>query len=91
MQKADMQPYTKNTRDKYCIYEVVGKDRVIVLKEGQQPEGDREEGCLINFTGSTGEAVSEKEIIYVTVGPYMPMQFELTKSGKVKRIYYFNS
>lgn len=73
------------------LRKAVGKNSVVVLKEGQQPEGDQEEGCWINFTGSTGEAVSDNEIIYVTAGPYMPMQFELTKNGKVKRIYYFNS
>lgn len=73
------------------LRKAVGKDRVIVLKEGQQPYGDVQEGSMINFTGSTGEAASNNEIIYVTAGPYMPMQFDLTKNGKVKRIYYFNS
>lgn len=65
-----------------------GKEKVIVLKEGQQPNAERDENdWLIGFTSSTGEKTSNKEVIYVAMG-YSPMQVLLTKSGVVKEISY---
>lgn len=70
------------------LEKAVGKEKVMVLKEGQQPEGEAENG---SFAGAGGEAVSDKEVIHVKMGAYMPMQIELSDSGKVKKIYYMNS
>ncbi len=73
------------------LKKAVGSEKVIVLKEGEWPTGEDKDGCLISLTSGSGEATGDKEVIHVAMGPYLPMQIELTAGGKVKKIYYMNS
>lgn len=74
------------------LEKTIGKEKFIVLKEGQQPDGEKDEdGSLISFTSGTGKATSNKEVIYVEMGSWSPMQVKLTKSGMVKEIFYLYS
>lgn len=74
------------------LAKIAREERVIVLKEGQQPDGEMDEnGCLTSFTSGTGKATSNKEVIYVAMGSWSPMQVKLTKGGIVKEIIYLYS
>ncbi len=72
------------------LEKAAGSEKVIVLKEGEWPQGEEKDGKY-SLTSGAGEAVSDSEVIHAAMGPYLPLQIELTASGKVKKIYYMNS
>ena len=58
---------------------------VDTIKQGEEKDGK------YSLTSGAGEAVSDSEVIHAAMGPYLPLQIELTAGGKVKKIYYMNS